>query len=595
MRQRRYLSDSLVISTFFLSWGIVAGANYSDLRIFGLSLFLLVGATHFFPQVVRPAIRIQILCFLGGFIYTAFHYETAKRSPPKWSSFQTFKVQKLDSENRVFEALILIPSSLRGRKLRIYAPEYVLAPQGAILELRDLRVSTEYRFGQWCNRGFAEEISPVLDLEGESVGVKIYYSFLQLRVFIQDKAREMTSGFPLVNQFLLEAILGVRGGQKSLKNSLKPLGLGHIFTISGFHLSLWGLISIFCLRKLTSNFKIQWTGYLLALFLYAFIVDFKPSVLRALVFGILLFSGSQLSRPVNSFRILALTLWIHFLIFPNDVLTPAFILTYGITFFLLLVAAYSKGDWRLNIVWLGILHILLCPYFLLLFGDFPVGSLLGILFSTILGLAIGVLMLALTLFMIIGSLQIFLSPVFKILEIGLESLTQLASYVDYKLVLTPSLPIEFLILFYFLLFIVCVIFYRKGRWVEPVDLQILNSVRDYCNRNLHLPRERFKKELLHGLRAKARSCGYQSQDDITLLTMIVQRWIVDLKVREFYSFICGPFVALWNLEMSRTKKRIEELKTLKGANILSVEKRLDRKSTRLNSSHSQQSRMPSSA
>ena len=573
MRSQQSLNEFLVTSALFLSWGIVVGANYPDLRFFWLGLFLIIAVIQYFFPLAPATKKLYCFCFLGGLIHVAFHFESIRNSPPVPEFMEILKVQKLDDGNRFFESLILLPAKEAGQKLRIHTKEPIFAAKGAILELRKVKIEPEYHLGHWYIRGFAEDVSPVRNLDHDSILLRIYHSWYDYRIFVQNKAKEMAEGFPLVKQFLLEAILGVRGDKKSLKNSLKPLGLGHVFTISGFHLSLWGLICIFCLKRCTSSLKIQWSGYIFALFLYAFIVEFKPSVLRALVFGILLFSGSQLSRPVNPFRILALTFWIHFLLFPLDALTPAFHLTYGITFYLLLIAEYSRSDWRINLFWLALLHILLCPYFLFLFGDFPLGSLIGILFSSALGLAIGALMLALTLSLVSGSFQALLSPIFNIIEMGLNGLTELASYVDYRLILMPTLPIEFLILFYFLIFLGGVFFCRKIHHSAQADLQILNSVRVYCTRNIHFPRERFKKELHYSLRSIARSYGYQKKDIVILLASITEKWTSDMKLKEFYPFLWGPFSLLWDLEMPGHQIKILELKSLKIKNFASLEER----------------------
>jgi len=566
MKSSGGMSDILVVGSLGMAWGAVTGAQYPDLKFIALGFFLTWGLYCFTRMKLLSTSRVLVLCFLAGLTLVSWSDHLIKHSAPLSGEHQNLQVQKMTSGTRNFYARILSPEPYRGLLIRTRTSEDVHARSGAVLVLSEIWTKSEYFYGRWFVSGIAQRAKPLPAESLQSFGTKIHKNWNDFRLLVQRKAVEMCEGFPLVTQFLLEAVLGVKGENFSLEKSLKPLGLGHIFTISGFHLSLWGLLCIFFLKRITSRFGFQWLGYLAALLLYALIVECKPSVFRALVFGILLFSGRELTRSINPFRLLALTFWVHLLFFPADSLTPAFVLTYGITFYLLIAARFSGDGLLRKLLWLCGLHLMLAPYFLGMFGEYPLGSLVGIFLASILGVSIGFLMISLVISLGISELVIFLRPCFQGLEFMLEGLSRIAAVFDYKLLMNREIPSEFLILFYFFIFIFGWFKWRDFDGKNQEDSWELEQIRRFCPEMIHFPRERFEKEFLYFLEVITKNKGCQQSGDCELLFRVLQIWLPHLRSTEIYPFLHGPFSMFWDREMKRIDRMVDEYSALDRTN-----------------------------
>jgi len=111
---------------------------------------------------------------------------------------------------------------------------------------------------------------------------------------------------------------------------LRKMGVAHLFSASGLHLGLiYGFIAFIC-----SILKIdRFTPFIVmpVAFFYTALLDFRISILRALLFLLLLTLLKLLKRKNSSFHTLFHTATIIELIFPLSSFSPSFMLSFGIT------------------------------------------------------------------------------------------------------------------------------------------------------------------------------------------------------------------------------------------------------------------------
>ena len=140
------------------------------------------------------------------------------------------------------------------------------------------------------------------------------------------------------NNYLYAFILGKSSYiDNESYNNYKINGVTHLFALSGLHVSLFSGIILLILNKLKLNEKLSFIITSMFLIFFSFIASFTPSILRATIFFIL----SGLNKIYYTFikpkNILFLTFSI--LIFKNPfyIFDTGFILSFTITYFILLL------------------------------------------------------------------------------------------------------------------------------------------------------------------------------------------------------------------------------------------------------------------
>ena len=138
--------------------------------------------------------------------------------------------------------------------------------------------------------------------------------------------------------FLKALILG-RKQEMSLRQreALSDAGLSHIIAVSGLHISVF----IAFLSKLFSfvrNRFIRNITFILAVFLLAAVCGFTSSVVRASLMSALAFSGNLLRRKTDNLNNLGFAALIIVLADPLSAVSASFLLSFGATFGIILLA-----------------------------------------------------------------------------------------------------------------------------------------------------------------------------------------------------------------------------------------------------------------
>ena len=227
---------------------------------------------------------------------------------------------------------------------------------------------------------------------------------LNLRNHLLLNLEKSTQFYESLRSFWSSAILRHNSKKNhELKSSLKSLGLGAIFAVSGLHINLLALLAVGVLSIIPLSVRQSWLIFLTLVFTYAIIVGFTASVFRALCFTFLIRTANDSGLSIRSIRLLSAVFIIHILCFPEEVTEAGFLLSYGLTFLLIFIGSSFelKNLKHLLVQGFGI-QVILIPYFLWQFGEYPLMHLacvfLAPIFSII--LAVGFFTIFISLFSI---------------------------------------------------------------------------------------------------------------------------------------------------------------------------------------------------
>ena len=137
--------------------------------------------------------------------------------------------------------------------------------------------------------------------------------------------------------FLKALIIGESGSLDShLYENLKKEGIVHLFAISGLHTTLLSDIVSSALKKIK---RFKSTDLVLSVFLlvYAFLTDFLPSVLRAVIMKIIGIINKNKKLKFSTSDIVSIAFLIQVLINPYNMFKQGFILSYTVCIILILV------------------------------------------------------------------------------------------------------------------------------------------------------------------------------------------------------------------------------------------------------------------
>ena len=140
------------------------------------------------------------------------------------------------------------------------------------------------------------------------------------------------------NSYLYAFVLGKSSYLDiNVYNNYKINGITHLFALSGLHVSMFSSILLHILNKLKLNEKITFTITSIFLILFSFIASFTPSILRATIFFILSSINKIYYFFIKPKNLLYLTFTILIFINPFYIFDTGFILSFTITYFILLL------------------------------------------------------------------------------------------------------------------------------------------------------------------------------------------------------------------------------------------------------------------
>ncbi len=297
---------------------------------------------------------------------------------------------------------------------------------------------------------------------------------LKLRDSLIAGLSQSTQFYESLRLFWSSAILRYDGeNQYELKNNLKSLGLGAVFAVSGLHVNLLALLLVVVLSLIPLSVRQSWFLYIALVVLYAFIVGFTASVLRALCFAFLIRTADDCGLSGRNVRLLAAVFLVHILCFPSEVLEAGFLLSYGLTFLLIFLGLSFQVKNLMHLLLQGFgIQIILMPYFLWQFGEYPLMH-----FSCVFLAPIFTVILAVGFFVIFTSLfaSNFVSVIVNLIGLPMELFVNFCSEwgKSSQLLLSSSESFDgrFVVLFYaiFLLLMMRIERIKLNVWQSSID------------------------------------------------------------------------------------------------------------------------------
>lgn len=280
----------------------------------------------------------------------------------------------------------------------------------------------------------------------------------ELRTFIHNKA----------NSNLTDAlVLGYKKVIPEEQSTIwKSVGVGHVWSISGFHMTLIGtwLFMLFYLifrsiSYITKRIPAKYPAIICAWFgliLYLCISGISVATTRAFLMATLIFIATILGRGVLSLRNAALAFLIIFLINPFSIMNAGFQLSFAAIFGLLWFFDNKEYIKRSNIhkilhyIYLSLMTALVAtiftlPFVIAHFGYIPIYSLIGnLVLLPIFSIAIMPLVIIGTIFALFGN-HIILNLVDNVYDFALLIATHISN-LPYANLTLPDIPNPILLL-----------------------------------------------------------------------------------------------------------------------------------------------------
>lgn len=195
--------------------------------------------------------------------------------------------------------------------------------------------------------------------------------------------KRLMYGWKQAGGFILALISGSREyTESSLAENFRRAGLSHILALSGMHLSFFSSLAGGSSKKVFGK-KYSTVFRIFGILFFVWFAGLSPSLFRALLCSmIMLFCSIVFAKDVDFFLVLCSVFLIHSVVFPGDMFSAAFILSYGALAGILLFSDFFR-NFLCRKVPLKIsdplsasigAQISTCPVSIFLFGVFmPVG------------------------------------------------------------------------------------------------------------------------------------------------------------------------------------------------------------------------------
>ena len=120
-----------------------------------------------------------------------------------------------------------------------------------------------------------------------------------------------------------------------ISNNYKNIGISHLLAISGMHITLLSSLLLFTLNKISRYKKTNYFLIFIILFIYMFLTNFSPSVIRAVLLFYVLSINKIFKIGISTINLYLLVLSIVLLINPYIIYSVAFKYSYVISFYLI--------------------------------------------------------------------------------------------------------------------------------------------------------------------------------------------------------------------------------------------------------------------
>jgi competence protein ComEC len=200
---------------------------------------------------------------------------------------------------------------------------FTSANSGCLIETGALVSCT----GSWSER---QNAFIVTRIESASYGEGLFGRIAYLRAISRLFFKRLMFSWGSAGALILSLLSGSRDYlDESVKNNFREAGLSHILALSGMHLSFFSGLAGSTGKKFFGK-KHTFMLQLMSVLLFVWFAGLSPSLFRALLCSIILLISSKTSmRSISILEVLSGAFLVHLVVFPNDMFSAAFMLSYG--------------------------------------------------------------------------------------------------------------------------------------------------------------------------------------------------------------------------------------------------------------------------
>ncbi|MCK5388092.1 MAG: DNA internalization-related competence protein ComEC/Rec2, partial [Candidatus Izimaplasma sp.] len=233
--------------------------------------------------------------------------------------------------------------------VKVYINDYIAVRPGDSLlcegEIQDPIDNTTPHLFNYRNYLKSQNIKSILylsncEIKNSSLSINSVSYFLDSYI---------DENFTYSNDYIKTFILADKSGfDDTLINKINMIGISHLFAVSGLHISLIVLAIMSVLKKANlSNILIE-NVIVVFLIIYMIITSFSPSVTRASMMFIFLIVNKRTHNDLSSLDILSLIFVILLLVKPYYYYDAGFLLSFLVTFLILLSTKILKVESKLK-------------------------------------------------------------------------------------------------------------------------------------------------------------------------------------------------------------------------------------------------------
>ncbi len=246
----------------------------------------------------------------------------------------------------------------------------------------------------------------------------------------------------------------------NIKNSYQINGVSHLFAISGMHVTLFSTLILYFLKKISKNDILNKILLTLFLLIYAFMANFTPSIMRTVLFFILVSINEIFNFKIKTINLLILTCICLLFYNPFYIYSIGFVFSFIITFYLIIFSELINNHRNYYVKLLVTSIISFLASLPIVINNFFSINLLSIIFNLVFVPLVSYLVFPLTLIT-------FIFPLFNHILIFflniLENMSLFCSKIDFLNITLCKLNI-YLIIGYYILITVILCLFKKGKY-----------------------------------------------------------------------------------------------------------------------------------
>lgn len=262
----------------------------------------------------------------------------------------------------------------------------------------------------------------------------------------------------------------------------KNLGISHILAISGLHINIINIIIIFILLKFNIGKAYGSIISLMVIIIYAYIINFPISIVRALLYISIMTITSVLKLPRNKINTLFLTGFIILFFNPYNIYNVGFQFSFISVFSIIIFDKYLKqkisSKIGKDIALSSFLYLMILPIQLYYFNELTLNFIIGNIFFVPIYVLIIVLGFLALIFYFIGNLLLIYKPILILINLLTNLLELMYSGIDIILLNTikiHSFNIYEILLYYIIIFLL--IF--KFRFISKINYKNKMNILKY--------------------------------------------------------------------------------------------------------------------